>query len=192
MYNEASPLSPLAELSGAVLEGENVLKYRQLINHPTLGPTWSKSSSNEFGRLAQGVGGCIKGTETIFFVKREDIPQDRMQDVTYAQFVCNIRPEKEEKHRTRCIVGGNKINYPGDVGNPTADMLLVKILFNSIISTEGEKFMTADIKNFYLMTPLKRWEYIKLRLSDIPDEIVKEYNLKEIATKDGSIYVEVR
>ena len=192
MYNEASPLSPLAELAGAVLEGENVLKYRQLINHPTLGPTWRKSSSNEFGRLAQGVGGRIKGTETIFFVKREDIPQDRMQDVTYAQFVCNIRPEKEEKHRTRCVVGGNKINYPGDVGTPTADMLLVKILFNSIISTEGAKFMTADIKNFYLMTPLKRWEYIKLRLSDIPDEIVKEYNLKEIATKDGSIYVEVR
>ena len=116
------------------------------------------------------------------FVKREDIPQDRMQDVTYAQFVCNIRPEKEEQNRTRCVVGGNKINYPGDVGTPTADILLVKILFNSIISTEGAKFMTADIKNFYLMTPLKRWEYIKLRLTDIPTETVKEYNLEQMAT----------
>ena len=135
---------------------------------------------------------CATFFFTIFFVKKDDIPQDRMQDVTYAQFVCNIRPEKEEKNRTRCVVGGNRINYPGDVGTPTADMLLVKILFNSIISTKGEKFMTADIKNFYLMTPPKRWEYIKMRLSDIPDEIVKEYNLKEIATKDGSIYVEVR
>ena len=52
--------------------------------------------------------------------------------------------------------------------------------------------MTADIKHFYLMTPLKRWEYIKLRLTDIPTEIVKEYNLEQMATKDGSVYIEVR
>ena len=52
--------------------------------------------------------------------------------------------------------------------------------------------MTADIKYFYLVTPLKRWEDIKLRLSDIPNEIVTEYNLKQMATKDGSTYIEVR
>ena len=52
--------------------------------------------------------------------------------------------------------------------------------------------MTADIKHFSLMTPLKGWEYIKLRLSDIPNEMVKEYNLKQMATEDGSIYIEVR
>ena len=65
-----------------------------------------------------------------------------------------VRPEKEEKNRTRLVVGGNKINYPGDVGTPTADMLLAKILFNSVISTKGARFMTADVKNFYMMTPL--------------------------------------
>ena len=98
-----------------------------------------------------------------------------MKDVTYAQFVCNILPEKEEKNRTRCMVSGNRINYPGDVGTPTPNLLLVKILFNSIISTKGGRFMTVDIKHSYPMTPLKikRWEYIKLCLSDIPQEIVK-------------------
>ena len=45
-------------------------------------------------------------------------------------------------------MGGNIINYSGDRGTPTADMLPLKILFNSIISTEGTRFMTADIKNF--------------------------------------------
>ena len=80
-----------------------------------------------------------------------------MQDVTYAQFVCNIRPEKEEQNRTRCVAGDNQINYPGDIGTPAANRLLVKILFNSIISTEGAKCMTADINNFYLIsnTPQK-------------------------------------
>ena len=52
--------------------------------------------------------------------------------------------------------------------------------------------MTADIKKIYLVKPLKIWEYIKLCLTDIPTEIVKEYNLEQIATKDGSVYIEVR
>ena len=73
--------------------------------------------------------------------------------------------------------GGNMINYPGDVGTSTADMLLAKILFNGVISTKNARFMTGDIKNFYLNTPLKRKEYIKLRLADIPEEVVTEYKL---------------
>ena len=32
--------------------------------------TWSKSAANEFGRLAQGVGGRYKGTNTIFFIHK--------------------------------------------------------------------------------------------------------------------------
>jgi hypothetical protein len=60
-----------------------------------------------------------------------------MKDVTYRKFVCTIRPEKKETHRTRFVVGGNKINYPGEVATPTAEMLVAKLLFNSIISTHG-------------------------------------------------------
>ena len=44
------------------------------------------------------------------------------------------------------------INYPWDVSTATAEMLLVKIFFNSVISTRGARFMTIDIKNFYLGT----------------------------------------
>jgi hypothetical protein len=32
-------------------------------------------------------------------------------------------------------VGGNKINYPGEVATPTAKMLVAKLLFNSVVST---------------------------------------------------------
>ena len=82
-----------------------------------------------------------------------------MKDVTYGQFVCCIRPEKTETHRTRFVVGGNKINYPGEVATPTAEMLVAKLLFNSVVSTPGARFMTMDISNFYFMTPLTRPEY---------------------------------
>ena len=192
MHVSDSKMRLFAKLASAVLEGDTILKYRKLLRHPLLDPAWNTSSANEFGRLAQGVGGRVKGTDTIFFINKEDEPLDRLMDVTCAQFVCNIQPEKIGKNRTRCVAGGNKINYPFDVGTPTADMLLVKLLFNIIMSTKGANIMTADIKNFYLMTPLKRWEYVKLNLSDIPAEVIKEYNLTEKATKDGSIYVEVR
>ena len=105
--------------------------------------------------------------------------------------MCDVRPQKAEPNRTRLTVGGDRINYPGDCGTPTADMLLVKILFNSIISTEGARFMTGDIKNFYLNTPLKRKEYVRLRLSDVPQEIIDEYKLQEKATPDGMVYIAV-
>ena len=167
-----------------------MLNYRQLIRNPKYKKQWNVSAANEFGRLANGVGGRIKGTNTIKFVHKRDVPKARMKDVTYGQFVCTVRPEKAERNRTRFTVGGDRINYPGEVATPTAEMLVAKMLFNSVISTKGAKFMTMDISNFYLMTPLSRPEYIRIKLTDIPDEIIREYNLDEKATKDGSIYIE--
>ena len=162
-----------------------MLKYRQLMRHPDFKADWTLSSANEFGRLANGVGGRIKNpTRTIRFIPRSAIPSKRRRDVTYGQFVCSVRPEKAEPNRTRFTVGGDRINYPGEVATPTAEMLVAKLLFNSVISTKGAKFMTMDISNFYLMTPLKRPEYIRLKLGDIPDEIIREYKLRDIADND--------
>jgi hypothetical protein len=167
-----------------------MLNYRQLLRHPDYKIDWSLSSANEFGRLANGVGGRIKNpTNTIRFIRREDIPKDRRKDVTYGQFVCTVRPEKAEPNRTRFTVGGDRINYPGEVATPTADMLVAKMLLNSVVSTKGAKFMTLDISNFYLMTPLKRPEYIRMKLADIPEEIILEYKLRDIATSDGSVHI---
>ena len=169
-----------------------LLNYRQLLRHPTHQGDWTISSANKFSRLAQGVGGRIQGTDTIRFIRKTDIPHDRRKDVTYGRFVCTVRPEKAEPNRTRFTIGGDRINYPGEVATPTAEMLTAKLLFNSVISTRGGKFMTMDISNFYLMTPLQRPEYLRLKLSDIPKEIIGEYHLHDIAEPDGTIYVLVR
>ena len=50
--------------------------------------------------------------------------------------------------------------------------------------------MTIEISNLYLMTPLKRPEYIRLKLTVIPEEIIDEYGLNKKSTADGSIYIE--
>ena len=52
--------------------------------------------------------------------------------------------------------------------------------------------MTLDIKNFYLNTPLARYEYLRIKLSNLPDDVIEEYNLKENIAKDGFVYVEVQ
>ena len=72
-----------------------------------------------------------------------------MKDVMYGQFVCTVQPKKAEPNCTRFTVGGDRIYYPGKVATPTADMLVTKMLFNSVISTRGARFMTMDISNFY-------------------------------------------
>ena len=45
-------------------------KYHQLIRDPKHKETWSQSAANEFGRLAQCVGGRLKGTNTICLFTR--------------------------------------------------------------------------------------------------------------------------
>jgi hypothetical protein len=55
---------------------------------------------NEFGQLAQGVGGRVTRTNTIFFIQKDHIPIDRRKVVMYGSFLCEFKPNKEEKHRT--------------------------------------------------------------------------------------------
>eukprot|EP00804_Cyclotella_cryptica_P028359 CCRYP_016427-RA/>CCRYP_016427-RA protein AED:0.05 eAED:0.03 QI:0/0/0/1/1/1/2/0/1237 len=117
---------------------------------------------------------------------------DRRRDVTYGRICANFRPEKEDPHRIRLTVGGNKIHFPGDCGTPTADMLTTKILLNSIISTQGARFMTIDIKDFYLNTPMARPEFMRLKLADIPEDFITLYNLRNLATPDGYVYVRIQ
>ena len=56
------------------VETGKVLNYRQLMQSTKDKETWSKSSANKFGRLENGVGGRIKGTNTIKFIHKRDVP----------------------------------------------------------------------------------------------------------------------
>jgi hypothetical protein len=71
-----------------------------------------------------------------------------------------VRPEKTEPNQTRFTTGRDRINYPGKVATPKAEMLVAKILFNSVISTRGVCFMTMNTSKFCLMTHLYHPEFI--------------------------------
>eukprot|EP00804_Cyclotella_cryptica_P002902 CCRYP_021007-RA/>CCRYP_021007-RA protein AED:0.15 eAED:0.15 QI:0/0/0/1/1/1/5/0/1206 len=181
------------EMAAPVLDHTTgqLLEYRALLRHPRFKDAWTLAGANEFDRLVQGKTGRVMGKNTIEFIRKEDVPQDHIKDVTYFKFICQVRTEKKEPNGTRATLGGNLINYPDDVGTLNADLLLIKIFFNSVISTPGACFANADISNFYLMTPLKRPEFARVRLTDIPDEIIQLYSLDKVATPDGWVYVRV-
>jgi hypothetical protein len=51
--------------------------------------------------------------------------------------------------------------------------------------------MMMDIKNYYMGTPLPRYEYMRMLLLRFREEIVNKYNLHTLAV-DGWIYTEIR
>eukprot|EP00804_Cyclotella_cryptica_P017724 CCRYP_001164-RA/>CCRYP_001164-RA protein AED:0.37 eAED:0.27 QI:0/0/0/1/0.33/0.25/4/0/1265 len=147
------------------------------------------SYAKELGRLCQGFTGTtptkkpVNGTDTFHVINFSDIPPDRLREVCYSNVVCKVRPEKDDPDRTRITIAGNRICYPGDVGTKTAHL-------NSVLSRRGAKFGTFDISNFYLQTPLARPEYIKIKITDIPQEFINEYNLLHHVHNDW-VYFEI-
>ena len=117
---------------------------------PKTKQVWNTSAANSFGRFMNGLKRGISGTGKMKLIHKYEVPTGRT--LTYARFVCDYRPQKEEKHRTRITVGGDRINYPGNVTTRGADMTTIKLLLNSVVSTPDARFITTDIKNFYLNT----------------------------------------
>jgi hypothetical protein len=112
--------------------------------------------------------------KTIHFIGQDQVPADCK--VTYGRIVTTICPQKLETHRVRLTVGDNLIGYPGDVSTPTADMTTAKILFNIVISTPDARFMCTDVKDFYLNTPIARFEYRRLPIHIIPPKLSTNTN----------------
>ena len=51
--------------------------------------------------------------------------------------------------------------------------------------------MCADISNFYINNPMNIYEYTKLPLDNIPEEIIQKYNLRKLAHK-CFVYMEIQ
>ena len=136
--------------------------------------------------------GQVKGIDTIFFTNKADIPADFWKDVKYRRIVVSYRTEKSDPNFSRLTLGGNRVNYPVDCKTPTTYLLTFKLLLNRTISTPGARFMTINIKDFYLMTPMDRYEYIRLKLANLPEDEIQKYTLWYTATKDGYVYLKIR
>ena len=115
------------------------------------------------------------GTNTLFVLGHEQIKNiSSDQTVTYAKIIVDFQPQKADPNRVHITAGSNLITYPGELTTRTADLTTSNVLWNSVVSTKDVKFAGADIKNFYLGTPLDRYEYMRMDLKLFPPHIVKQ------------------
>jgi len=186
--------------SFSVLDHSSVkaLEHHQLRKHPDYKDIWDQSYANDIGRLCQGIGthlslptkkrvGSTNTRQPIYF---KYIPPDHIKDIARTKDVCKHRPTKEDPNCTRITIRGNTIAYPGDCGTHTGSLETAKLLLNSVCSKPNARFMTMDLANFYLGTPLDRPEYVQIKIDVIPKEFINEYDLMQFS-HNGWIYFEI-
>ena len=122
----------------------------------------------------------------VMFIPKSKVPKEKK--VTYGKIVCEVKPEKEYKERTRLTVGGNLLDFTGNLSAPTASVATVKCVFDSVLSTPGDRCLLADIKHFYLNNILPDPEIMRVPLKIIPQEIIDTCGMifKGICITSGS------
>ena len=127
----------------------------------------------------------------MLFAKRSEVPADRWKDVTYGKILCNVGPRKEETNWTRLTIGGSNTVTAIDCGTPKANLLTVKLFFNSVVSTPGAKFLELDLKDFYLNTPVDCPDFLQMKLDNFPDDVTKLYNLMDKVDTKGFVILQI-
>jgi hypothetical protein len=96
------------------------------------------------------------------------------------------------QYRVRDTAGGNLLDVPYDVSARTAGFDTVKLLVHSIISGDYN-WMTIDIADFYLGTPLpaSRHKYLRINLRQLPPALITQYNLGSLIYNQH-VYFEIR
>ena len=180
-YANTATSSPYALTAADLSTDGSVLTYRSAMNGPDK-PLWEGASAAEFNRL-------IETWQCIAFCPPTDLPPDRKASYYNPQVKTKMVNGKLD-YRVRGTFGGNLSDYSGDVTAHTADLSTIKCHLNSTLSTPGARYMTADIKDFYLGTPMDNpeWMWVDMRL--IPDSIVLKYDLTSLA-RNGRVLARV-
>lgn len=142
---------------------------------------WRVAEEEEFARRFL--------SKTMRPIHGKDQPSDRRGDTSY------YNPQIKEKYdslgnktfRVRGTIGGDRINYPGETSADTAAMPVVKLLLQSVIS-DDVKWMTLDIKDYYLNTPLLRPEYIRIQHKLILDAVITKHLLQPYMTNNSILF----
>ena len=75
--------------------------------------------------------------------------------------------------KLRLTADGRRAQYDSIVRSDTADLTTVKLHWHALVSP-GRRRATADIKAFYLGSPLETPVYIAVPLEHFPEHIVEK------------------
>jgi hypothetical protein len=138
---------------------------------------WERAEAEEITRLIL--------TGNIFPIPHSRVPQDwwiKNEIVCYNPVVKQKQNDDGTiQYRVRGTAGGNVLQVPYDMSAKTAGIDTVKLLMHSVISGDF-KWLTIDIADFYLGTPLpaSRYEYLRIHVDKLPPAILAQYNLSPL------------
>jgi len=150
---------------------------------------WIQCDEEEWHRLLEN---------TLIPVRLKDIPPNN--NITYynkqiKEKLIVIDGIEYVNARVRGTLGGDKTNYEGPTSTHTAEYPLIKTLFSAVLHDikyvdPETKFYNIDLVDFYLQSPMETPAYIGVPLKDIPESIVKNYDLIRKSTND-KVYFKV-
>ena len=153
----------------------------ELWHHPTYSETWDRSFSDEMGQLFSGVvtgpdgkGNRLEGTSTFLpYTLRTSPKNASMKCATHPSYVQNIQ--------SRAIQIAPASPFMAPMFAIQGILVRKMSTWNSSswsltagYHTKGGLFAFVDISNFYLDTPMKKPEYVKIQFSKIPQKFVDE------------------
>jgi hypothetical protein len=157
------------------------LDYRLLIKGPDK-VLWEAEQSKEFIRL-------VETTASMRFCAHSKKP-DKYR-VKYYKPVCSRKFAINGSPilRVRGTVADTHSCYDGPTYAATASSTTVNLLLNSTVSDDAE-WMTADIVDYYLGTPMLTMEYMLIPLRYIPRSTQERYKLTQM-DQSGTAMVEI-
>ena len=114
------------------------------------------------------------GLETVKFIYKYKVPKRKFATHNLCENCVQDMPSRIEIYRKLLTGGGNLIKYLHNVITPTSDISTVNCLLNIAIYTPNAKLCWEDTKAFYLNTPMDTYEYMRIKASLIPEEIMKK------------------
>ena len=155
--------------------GSDPHSMREAKAMPGLRDTWIAAEADEFRRLVTDTGCCQ-------WIKPTDKPRERQ--ASYYNPQPKIKGTAEAPiYRVRGTYGGDRGDYCGETTALVAAMTAVKINLNAMVS-EDANWMTIDISDYYLGTPMEKPEYMILQRHQIPSATIASFNLEPLFQED--------
>jgi hypothetical protein len=145
------------------------LRYQECLRGPD-GDLWAAAHDAELYRLHEETG-------TVDFCAASTALPPGYKPTYYNPVPSLKIKEGVEVRRIRGTAGGDRIAYPGETVAEVAAMSTVKLHLNAVLSTNGAKYINADIKDFYLGTPMDTPEYMYIQSTHFPPAARLRYNV---------------
>ena len=116
----------------------------------------------------------------------------RLQSHSY-QFLFDHYPLKSEPYCVKLTIGGYRLDYEEDATSPASELLNTNLMINSNIydSNIVSCFLSCDLVDLFLETPIAHPEYIRMHLKRISPGIRDMHSIDSLISNDLYAYIKL-